>query len=78
MKGLLSAWHAEQIKRYSFIDDAYIKGIRIKIFYKVDGKEIEKSLSIRTSIKSLQKTINNIKKETGETNEQQEPNYFVF
>jgi len=52
----------KEIKRYTFIDDIKMKGTTLLLYY--NGGKIKK-LPYRASIKKLQKTINEIKKEIG-------------
>lgn len=68
----------ELIKKYSYIEDAKIKGADIIITYTKDGKQKQKKLPLRVSGAQIQKTIQNIKKELGiKYVEQRHGNFYI-
>ena len=62
---MLQKWHADLIKKYSFIDDARLHKAKLEIFYTAKGKEKKKTLPIRASIAQLQQLLRRIEKDTG-------------
>ena len=71
--------HADLIKKYTYIDDAYISGLKIKIEYTVNGEKKIKSVSRRTSIDKIQNIIKIIKEQVGEKHETRRENeYFII
>ena len=59
----LTQVHAELVKKYSFIRDAYINGTSLVIEYMKDGKLKFKKVAIRATVPQLQKIIKHIRKE---------------
>jgi hypothetical protein len=64
----LNKYHVEEIRKYSFIDGADIRGGKIRIFYEVKGKPQIKEVLMRLSVNHLQKAITEIRTEMGVSN----------
>ena len=60
---MIGAIHAELIKKYTFIDDAFIKNSTLYIYYTVDGERKKKKLPIRATHAQLKDRLNKIRKE---------------
>jgi hypothetical protein len=55
----------KDVEIYSFIDKVERRGIVVYFYYSIDGKQKQKHLPLRSTVKQLQTTISNIKKELG-------------
>lgn len=55
----------KNLKRYTFLNDVFIKIPFVYFKYNVKGKEKTKRLAIRATSEQLQRTILSIKKEIG-------------
>jgi len=60
-------WYNDQINKYTFIKSSIVEKGYFHILYENEsGKEITKTLSVRTSVKLLQEVLERIKTEVGE------------
>ena len=79
MSKMLPKWIVVDLKRYTFVNDAIIKGTYIHIDYIVDGHIKTKKVARRATLKSLQEIVANIKQEVGEKNEEGfRGNYYII
>lgn len=79
MSRLLTKWYAEEISKYSFIHNSYMKGTYLFLEYIVNNDIKTKKIARRTSVKLLQKIIAKIKIEVGEkNNEGYKGNYYII
>jgi len=59
---MLRKWHADDVAKYSFIDECKIRGGKFCIVYRdALGNKKERKLVLRSSIPKLQKTIKEIR-----------------
>jgi len=70
MSKMIPTWITKDLKKYTFVNDARVKGTYLHIDYVVDGHIKTKRVARRVALKALQQIVANIKQEVGETNEE--------
>ena len=79
MSKMLPSVIIEDLKRYTFVNGAKIKGTYLHIEYIVNGNMKTKKVARRSTLKLLQEIILNIKQEVGEKNEEgYKGNYYII